>query len=66
MENMRKWYMAVIVAGVLLAGLVIMLAFKQMTDGMWTAWCLAVAGDGVGYATANVVSKTITTPGKKR
>jgi hypothetical protein len=65
-EGERKLVMAVIIAGVLLVGLLIILAFKQLSDGMWTAWCIAVAGDGLGYATANVVTKTIAAPKKNK
>ena len=57
--GLRKFWMAAIVVATLLLGLVIMLAFKRFTDGMWTAWCVAVAGTGGGYATANVVSKVV-------
>ena len=65
-EGERKWWMSAIIAAVLLLGLVIMLAFKQLTDGMWTAWCTAVAGTGLGYATANVITKKIVEPKKKK
>ncbi len=58
----RKWWMSVIVVGALVVGLLIMLAFDKFTESMWTAWCLAVAGTGGGYAAANVVSKTIDNP----
>jgi hypothetical protein len=65
-EGMRKWWMAAIVVAALLLGLVIMLAFKALTDSMWTAWCSAVAGTGVAYGTANVVAKKITGPATKK
>jgi hypothetical protein len=66
MDGLRKWWMSAIVVGALVVGLVIVLAFKAMTDGMWTAWCLAVAGTGGAYATANVVAKKYTPKGKSR
>lgn len=59
MAGMRKWWLAVIVVATLLIGLVIMLAFKRLTDPMWTAWCTAVAGTGFTYGAANVVTKVI-------
>jgi hypothetical protein len=65
MDGLRKWWMSAIVVGALLLGLVIMLAFKAMTEGMWTAWCLAVGGTGGTYAVANVVAKKYV-PGKRR
>jgi hypothetical protein len=65
MEGMRKWWMSMVVVGALLLGLVVMLAFKALTDAMWTAWCIAVAGTGGVYATANVVVKRTSPAGKK-
>lgn len=65
MDGLRKWWMTAIVVGALLVGLVIMLAFKRLTDPMWTAWCLSVAGTGGAYGAANVVSKVVA-PGKKK
>ena len=59
-EGTRKWWMGLIVAAILLLGLVMMLLFKKMSDAVWIAWCSAVAGNGLGYAAANVVTKTIT------
>jgi membrane associated rhomboid family serine protease len=64
MEGMRKFYMAVIVIAALVVGLVVMLLFKRFDNGMWTAWCAAVAGSGGAYAAANVVSKTVDDPKK--
>jgi protein-S-isoprenylcysteine O-methyltransferase Ste14 len=61
-EGQRKWWMGVIVVVALLLGMLIMLAFNKFTESMWTAWCIAVAGTGGGYAAANVVSKTIDNP----
>ena len=60
----RKLLVAVVAVVTLLLGLVILLIFKQFTEGMWTAWCLAVAGMGGVYTAGNVVSKVI--DGKKK
>ena len=59
MDGLRKWWMTAIVVGALVVGLVVAFAFKQMTDPKWNAWCLAVAGTGTAYATANVVTKVV-------
>jgi peptidoglycan/LPS O-acetylase OafA/YrhL len=64
MNGMRKFWMTAIVVAALLAGLVIVLAFKAMTDGMWTAWCSSVAGTGLVGVAANVVTKKIVEPKK--
>jgi len=66
MEGMRKVWVSAAVIVTLLLGLVIMLAFKALSDGMWTAWCVAVAGTGGAYATANVVAKKYVVPVKKK
>ena len=58
--GMRKVWITFAVIGTLLVGLVIAMAFGKMTDGMWTAWCAALAGSGGLYATANVVTKVVT------
>jgi archaellum biogenesis protein FlaJ (TadC family) len=58
-SGMRKFWMAAIVVATLLVGLVVMLAFNRLTDPMWTAWCTAVAGTGLTYGAANVVTKVI-------
>jgi hypothetical protein len=59
MEGMRKFWVSLIVIGALLLGLVVMLAFKALTEGMWTAWCVSVASTGGAYAVANVVTKKV-------
>lgn len=58
--GMRKVWVTLAVIGALLAGLTLAFAFHAMTDGMWTAWCVSLAGSGGLYATANVVTKKIT------
>ena len=55
----RKLLMGLVVAGILLLGLLLMLLFKQCTEGVFKAWCYSVAGTGGLYGTANVVSKII-------
>lgn len=65
MVGTRKFWMTVAVLVALLVGLVVTLAFKTMTDGMWTAWCSSVAGTGLVGVAANVVTKKITEPRKK-
>ena len=55
----RKLLVAIIAVATLLLGLLILLAFHQFTEGMWTAWCLAVAGMGGVYTAGNVVSKIV-------
>ena len=67
MEGMRKVWMTFVVVGALLAGLAITLAFKAMTDGMWTAWCSSVAGTGLVGVAANVIQKKLvpSVPAKK-
>ena len=59
-DGMRKVWVTFAAIGTLLIGLVLLLAFKNLTDGMWTAWCVAVAGMGGAYAAANVVTKAVT------
>jgi hypothetical protein len=56
---MRKVLVTGAVILTLIIGLVLMLAFKVMTEGMWTAWIAGVAGSGGLYATANVVTKVV-------
>jgi hypothetical protein len=64
MEGTRKVWMTFVVVGALLLGLVITLAFKQMTDAMFTAWCASISGTGLVGIAANVVSKKIVEPKK--
>lgn len=66
MQGTRKFWMTVVVVVALLLGLVITLAFKAMTDGMWTAWCSSVAGTGLVGVAANVVTKKIVEPKRKK
>lgn len=51
--------MTVVSIAALLVGLVVLLAFKALTDAMWTAWCASVAGSGTVGVVANVVQKKI-------
>lgn len=55
----RKLYLAALGLVVLLVGLVLLLAFKQLSDAKWNSWVYATAGVCGAYITGNLVSKAI-------
>ena len=66
MEGTRKFWMTVISIAALLIGMLIALAAGKLTEGMWTSWCVAVAGSGTAGVVANVVQKKIVPPSKEK
>jgi multisubunit Na+/H+ antiporter MnhB subunit len=57
--GMRKLVLAFAALVTLALGLVLILAFKQLTDVKWDAWVLAVAGVATAYITGNLVAKKL-------
>jgi hypothetical protein len=55
----RKFLIALSALVVMVLGLVLVLAFKQLTDPKWQAWCIAVAGICGAYITGNLVAKKL-------
>lgn len=64
MEHTRKFWMTIAGLVTLTLGLVLVLAFEELSDVKFTAWGTAVGAVVLGGFTANVVTKKIV--GKKK
>ena len=67
MEGMRKWWLALIFGGVMLLGLVVVLAFGKFSASVFEKWLVAEGALGGAYIAGNVVSKfTVEKKAKKK